>query len=206
MLLANPTEIREALGFDDMTDITDAITSALKAATTILSARLGTPFDAGEFTDRFYARDVGFRDGASVSTEFRLSRGFVREIVRCGYSDSMTALGLTPLDLSKNLMMDSQDRMIGRLRDYTTPYRGSFISITYTAGFPANPDDPDQYDLSVVPGWLQEAAKMRALIGLSGHPSLKQADVAIDTKTIDAELGAILSSNQRYTPVALLPM
>jgi hypothetical protein len=206
MFLANPVEIREALGFDEMADIDNAIRSCLKSATSILSARLGSPFDAGEFVDRYYVNAPGFRDGGSVQTEFRLSRGFVQEITGAGWSDSMTVLGMRPVPLLEYMIMDQRDREIGRVRDYTTPYGRSYVSIAYKAGFPVSKFDDETYDLDVVPGWLQEAAKMRALILLNGNAALEQATIKIDTKTLGEELNAILAEKKRYTPVAMLPL
>lgn len=205
MMLANPADIREALGFDDMSDIGQAIRGSLNATTAILSARLGSPFEETEVTDRFFV-PPGHNPPGTISTEFRLSRGFVKEITAATFSDSWEAIGLRTPDIMPALVMDQHDKVIGRIRDYTTPYSRAYMQVSYTAGFPVSPDDKDMYDPSVVPDWLQEAAKLRALIGLAGSPSFKQAEIVLDTKVMADELSALLVPNLRYIPLGIFPL
>ena len=89
MWLASVNEIRDDLGFDDMTDINEAIGAALHAAEPILAARLGSEFGELSVTDTFYVDEPGYVRGRSVQTEFRLTRGSVpplRSVLRSASS------------------------------------------------------------------------------------------------------------------------
>jgi hypothetical protein len=90
--------------------------------------------------------------------------------------------------------------------DYQTAYDQQYVRFVYTAGFAGDGSDPESYDLSAVPSWLQEAAKLQALITLETHPSLESAGVKQDVQALRAELGVIIRQHLRYAPVALLPI
>lgn len=204
MWLASVDEIRDDLGFDNMTDINEAIGAALHAAEPILAARIGSEFGELSVTDTFYVDEPGYVRGRSVQTEFRLTRGFVQTVSALGRADTLDALG-TSSEVSY-LGDVIQDKEKGVIRDFKTPYQRMFVRVAYTAGFPAASGDANSYDLEKVPTWLQQAAKLRAKLLLAGSPSLESAQIKIDVKTLTAELNALLANKVRYAPVALLPM
>jgi hypothetical protein len=202
MLLASVADIREGLGFDDMTDITIAIEAALHAAEPHLAAELGTPSFVGLSTiDTFYAHEPGLLRGTHVETQFRLTYGFVQASGFAGVHDTTylfeapTTLDTLAVHLEKGLV-----------RDFLTNFHRTYVRFSYNAGFPADGSNAESYDLDEVPSWLQEAAKLQALIMLETHPSLEEAGIQQDTKLLRAQLGAILAQHRRYAPLALLPL
>jgi hypothetical protein len=202
MLLAAVADLRAQLGFDDMTDINAAITGALHAAEPYLAAVLGTEFEETERADVFYVHEPGLQQGAHVQTEFRLRQGFVQ-------ADTLTVeIGNAyafedPTEVTSDVILQTEK---GVVTDYQTVYDRDYVRVTYTAGFAVDDDDADSYDLSVVPAWLQEAAKLQALITLETHPSLEGAGIKQDTNKLNAQLGHIVRRHMRYAPVALLPI
>lgn len=199
-MLADPTAVRDALGFDDMTDINEAIRSALATATVTISSRIGTSFDRNTVTDTYYVYESSWQQGSLNLTEFRLTQGFVSGAVvgtSSSLADGSDAQAMAGLTLMAEL---------GVVKDFQTRFDQKFVRLTYTAGFEADTTDPEMYDLTQVPAWLQDTAKLQALLILSKHPTLTQADVEIDARTISTQLNTILSRHTRYTPVALLPI
>lgn len=200
MLLASVTEIREQLGFDDMVNVVDAITGALEAAEPYFSSLLGTDFTEGAGLDLFYVPEPGFTDGAGCSTEFRLRHGFVTAVTSFG--SSTTATG-TLTDLSSGILVNAEK---GVVTDIQTRFYRNYVKVGYTKGFPVDPTDPASYDLTKVPGWLIQAAKLYALVTLETHPIMEEAGIKQDTKALRTQMDMITRSHLRYTPVAFLPL
>lgn len=208
MLLADPADIRSDLGFDNMTDINDAIQAALLASEPLIGARLGTGFDlVTDQVDVFYVPSPPFQQGQAVSTEFRLKRGFL-ESYSAIYGATFDALTSDPLDLAGILVGSADQLEKGVLVDYRTVYVNSYVQFTYTAGFHPASADPGEisYDLTEVPQWLQELAKIRAKIALADSAVVTEAQIKIDTKTLTSQYNTIAGYHQRYAPVALLPV
>jgi hypothetical protein len=206
MRLASVQTIREQLGFDDMTDINSAIEMALNSVEPQLAAQLGTRFERATVVDTFWVSQPGFRQGRHVETEFRLSRGMLAGAPLITYGFSASGSDHTTLEgLRVNLEK-------GTVHDFLTRYDGSYVRVSYSAGFEPemssgdNPAPTGQYVLDQVPGWLQEAAKLKALIHLAGAEPIQEAGITIDTKVLGEQLTSIINANLRYTPSALLPI
>ena len=60
--------------------------------------------------------------------------------------------------------------------------------------------------MSSIPDWLQQAAKLNALIGLADSPALTEAMVKLDVKTLQAQYQALLQRKMRYAPLAFIPL
>jgi hypothetical protein len=205
MLLAAVSDIIAELGFDAMTDITVATTQALDAATDVLAALLNTEFDSSIQSDTFFVSDPPYRNGPAVQTEFRLNYGMVSAVASVLVSDTMQGLDdpSSCTDVTNNLIWD-MDRGVGK--DFLTPYRRQFVRINYTQGFPVSGTDPTSYDLTTVPGWLQSAAKTRAMLDMADSPALSEAAIKLDKRMMGLKLNSLLSRHLRYAPLALLPL
>lgn len=212
MMLLDPTIIRDELGFDDMTDINDAITGAVQAATASLSAALHTSFDAGTHTDTWFVEAPLRKVAGLCETEFRLTYGFVQTLTSFGYSTYANLLGTSEALNSLSDVVLSAEK--GSIRDFTTDYTRTFARAVYTHGFAVDDANQDVYDQEQVPQWLKEAAKMQALVLLANSPALKQAGIDIDTYSYASlkqqgpgtVLQAILAQHARYMPLAILPL
>jgi hypothetical protein len=205
MLLASVTAIRDQLGFDDMSNITDAITGALHTAEALLSARLGTPFDAGAFSDTFYVDEPGFIQGDMYKTEFKLTRGFVQDVTEVSLT-TPTSMYFIVRDQPSLITSLATNKEKGLCLDVATFYRRSWVKISYTAGFTVDDTDPASYDLTKVPSWLQQLASLRAMLLLNGTGPLENAGIKLDAKTLGSEIEAIIQQHMRYFPTALLPV
>lgn len=204
MFLADIDGIREQLGFDQMVDIDNAIEAALNSATAQLAGLLQTSFDEEDMQDVFWVEKPPIQQGPHRMTEFRLSRGFV---------SSLSAATRTEVE---GLFQDEQpsdvlaaiklDRDKGHARDWTTWYNRNYVTFAYRSGFPRDAANPASYDLSAVPTWLQEAAKLNTLILMADHPTLTEAQIKLDTSMLAAQLDAMLTPKLRYTPTALMPL
>jgi hypothetical protein len=205
VLLASVRAVREALGFDDMPDVNAALTAALHAAEPMLAALLGTEFDEVERYDLYYVHEPLSGRTAALQTEFRLSRGFVRSeglrVRRAGTAERTGGSGA--FDCTPCVTLRDE---IGVVVDLATRYWRDFVRIDYAAGFAPDEDDAASYDLATVPSWLQEAAKLQALITLETHPVLEQAGIKQDTARLDRQLRLSLARHARYTPLAVLPV
>jgi hypothetical protein len=201
MLLTAVQGIRESLGFDDMTDINFAIEAALHAAEPQLAAQLGTSFARTAVTDTFFVRRPGYEDGRHVQTEFRLSRGLVvpTPVATRAYDPG-------PLDTEGRVVDGVRYNLDkGIARDWMTHYESEYVRFTYEAGFDVG-GSPETYDLTQVPTWLQEAAKLLAMLHLADSPTLTEANVKLEKLMLSQQLKALLSDHIRYAPMALLPM
>ena len=204
MMLTDPAIIRDALGFDDMTDINDAIEAALYAATQAIAARLNTSFDRAPHTDTWYVMEPLRHDNFLRQTEFRTRYGFVQSLDAISYGSEISHFGTSDAtDASSSVTLQGEK---GVIVDLKTDYTAKFVRAEYTYGFEADDDYPGVYDGTQVPTWLKEAAKLNALVLLANNPALDQADVTIDARTHQRTLEHILSQHARYTPLALLPL
>jgi len=202
MLLASVQGIRESLGFDDMTDINSAIEMALHAAEPQLAAILDTSFERSEVTDTFWVPAPGFRQGGHVRTEFRLSRGLLASAPSISASP-IASLSPSDTDLSSVMKVDHEK---GVARDWTTHFDNQYVTFHYQSGFEVDPDNDQSYNLSQVPSWLQEAAKLKCLLHLAGNPALTEAGINLDKKVLEAQYTALINKHIRYAPTALLPL
>ena len=193
MLLASVPSLRLELGFDDMTDINAAITAALNSAEPQLAVALNTSFTRDEATDTFWVRKPAIIEGKHHETEFWLRRGFL--------SAAPSVTGFPILDGSLVVNLEK-----GTVRDWTTYYRDATLVFSYTAGFAPDPSNAASYNLTQVPSWLQEAAKLLALARLADSPPITEAGIKIDVATIKVQLDALLGRHTRYAPMALYPL
>lgn len=201
MLLTPIKGIRDSLGFDDMTDINDAISTALHAAESQIASLLGTTFDRGQYTDVFWVPEPVFQDRNHVSTEFRLSRGLLASAPTISMAVDVKGTGAS--DLSGEMKVDLDK---GIAKDWSTWFNRHYVTFEYEAGFEPDDGDPDSYKDGQVPPWLQEAAKLKALVHLASNPSLTEAGVSLDEKVLDAQFASLINRHLRYAPMALLPL
>lgn len=227
MLLASVTEIIEQLGFDAMTDITNAVTMALDAAEAQIASVLDTDFTQGTYVDTFFVDQPPYQVGPAVSTEFRLSHGNVTALSTVYANGDPVGFGTDPvitydngsgwpyafapgenLDVTANISPTfvgvTKER--GVVKDFKTRYKRTWVQITYTSGFPADGGNAASYDLTTVPDWLQNAAKTCAMISLADNPSLTEAQITLDKAMLKTQYRALLSRKTRYAPMALLPL
>lgn len=206
MFLAAADTIRDVLGFDDMPDINAAVTNSLNSATTQLESLFTTSFARAVHEDIFFVPRAA--DERAVWTQFRLSNGFLAEdpIIEVGAAlDVLTPITLGKVHLERGLVTDLATRFVDQ-----------YVKITYTAGFelqetePAVPGDPApppvSYDLTQVPEWLQEAAKLKAFHLIGSNPALTEANVLLSAKTLAEQLAMLVNGRLRYHPSALLPL
>ena len=207
MLLASMTDIRERLGFDDMTDINFAATMALDAATPQIEAMLNTSFTQGSCVETFFVEKPPYMNRQAFRTKFRLNNGFVT-LTSVKFAYELAAFSQqTPngnfKDVTNTVMVDT-DR--GIVDDINNRYERQFVQIAYTAGFPVDGVNPDSYDLTAIPDWLQQAAKLRAMIGMADDAAVSEAGIKLDTKMIWAQFNALVSRKMRYAPTAKMPL
>jgi len=193
MLLASMTDIRERLGFDDMTDINFAATMALDAATPQIEAMLNTSFTQGSCVETFFVEKPPYMNRQAFRTKFRLNNGFVT---------------LTSVKSAYELAAFSEivDTDRGIVDDINNRYTLQYVQIAYTAGFPVDGVNADSYDLTAIPDWLQQAAKLRAMIGMADDAAVSEAGIKLDTKMIWAQFNALVSRKMRYCPTGRMPL
>lgn len=207
MLLADVSGIRESLGFDDMPDINAAIQTSLDAVEAQLASLFETDFAKGTVTDTFFVPRPEIEDQAFRFTSFRTSQGFltapptVISTLKGGWHRLIDNDG--PTDVSANVVCDLEK---GLIRDWTTCYRVSQVTMTYSYGFEVDPNNPDSYLLSQVPNWLQNAARLLSLVNLANDPVITEANIKIDTKTIGSQYALLVNKHLRYGPNAVLPL
>lgn len=187
MFLTSVANVRTQLGFDDMDDINLAIESALHSAEFQISGMLNTSLRSGSSVDSFYLYEPTFRQGTYFRSEVRLRHGFIR--------DTTTNFGSFTWDTEKGVGFDTSYRF-----DVET------LEVTYDYGFEADESNPDSFDLSVVPSWLQEAGRICTLINLADNPSLTKAEVKLDKEQLRRSLRGTLALHLRYAPTAILPI
>lgn len=209
MYLASPDDVREALGYEDMTNINLAIQAALDAAEPELSSLLTTGFRPATLSDTFYISQPSVQDVGAVETQMKLRRGFVQSItsiiVVSSPRDFTNAAMQTDITAD---VIDMCDLEKGVIKDYVTPYMRQYVRVTYAAGFPSDTltPNPKSYDLTIVPDWLQEAAKTLTMALLNDQPSLTEVGIKLDTPVLRRTLSNILAPHLRYAPSATLPL
>ena len=77
MLLANVDDVIAALGYDKMTDISNAAAMAVDAAESQLGSILNTEFDQGTFVDTYFVSEL---PGHGTEAQFRLRRGLLTSL------------------------------------------------------------------------------------------------------------------------------
>ena len=204
MLLASVDAVVRSLGFDPMSDISMSAMQAVDAAEAQLAAILSTEFDAGTFTDTFFVREPPFMSAQAFETEFRLRRGLVTALTSVKANYAIAQFGTsTDVDVTSTVVLHPDK---GVVRDFQTRYLCQYVQITYTAGFPVDANNPESYDLTKVPDWLQQAARLNAMIGLADSPALSEAQIKLDTKVLGMQYQALIGRKLRYAPSSLLPL
>jgi len=199
MLLFPPQQIREQLGFDDMPDINTAVTMAVEAIEPQIAGLLATEFEKQTgHMDVFFAVEPRVDQGRHRYTEFRLSRGFV-------FNVGVTAKDPTngTRTLGQTLLIDEAR---GVVRDIGTPFRNSYVEISFDSGFDADGTDPTLYDQAQVPDWLKQAARIGALRSLASNPTVTNAGIELDKGVLDAHYAALVNRHIRYAPDAILAL
>jgi hypothetical protein len=188
-----------------MTDITFAASMALDAATPQIEAMLNTSFAQNSYTETFFVAKPPYRDRQAFRTRFRLNNGFVAlTSMKVSYQLSdFTTAGATPTDVTSSVTVDA-DR--GVIDDIVNRYSSQYVRVAYTAGFPVDGTNADSYLLTAIPDWLQQAAKLRALIGMADDASLSEAGIKLDTKVLWPQFNALISRKMRYAPTAKMPI
>jgi hypothetical protein len=221
MYLAAVADLRSSLGFDDMTDINDAIGAALDAAETQLASVLRTEFGQVNVVDTFFIEET-MRMGRAVKTELLLSRGFVSSQPISLIVNQISPIWLSAFDIVQaNYNASGGGQIIGGLPgptpnfvfslekghgvDATNFYEATYISVAYVAGFATDPDTADSYLISSVPQWLQNAAKLMALILLADAAVITESGIVIDKKMNEQQLRLLTQPKVRYKPLALDP-
>jgi hypothetical protein len=203
--LASTTEIRTALGYDNIGDIVNAINAELASTTKQLAALIRVDsFDLRERADTFRVGDTPFLDHVP-RLRLLLSCGFVDpSTVRVLLGDSVAAIDAGQFT---EVVPDAVDAAKGVIADYHSDYSYRFVQVIYTAGFDNDLANPGQYVLDDVPFWLQEAAKLNARIMLAGNPLMTSGDKgAPDTTPFQKQLSQIVTPRIRYVPSALQPI
>ena len=219
MLLANVDDVIAALGYDKMTDISNAAAMAVDAAESQLGSILNTEFDQGTFVDTYFVSEL---PGHGTEAQFRLRRGLLTSLTSMLVSPDPTQFGnpsyatdvsdCAITDLTKGFVKDFRSQFVlqaapvGNSLIFRGGYRRRYVQITYLAGFAPDPNNPASYLISSVPDWLQQAAKLNALIGLADSPALTEAMIKLDTKTLQLQYNALLQRKLRYAPLAQLPL
>lgn len=221
MKLVSEAQVREALGFEDMTDITLAIRTILPAVTASLEVALDTSFELSTAQEDFYVPPHKGPDvNGHMEIKLRLNNGFIAPGT-CVVTSGMTSQSLVtePIsiqtmtfrsykDIEKGVLFDNRTFYAGTTRrlasiDYLA---GPYIRVAYTYGFDVEEGDPELYDQARVPQWLKDAAIIQSQMFLSGHPILKNAESVPDTDYLTKALRALLLSHQRFVPGSLIPM
>ena len=205
MRLASTTDIRTALGYDNIGDIVNAINAELASTTKQLAATIRVDsFDRKERADTYRVGDTPVLDSVP-RLRLLLSCGFVEaDTVRVLLGDSVGAIAAGHFT---EVVPDAVDAAKGVIADYHSDYSYRFVQVIYTAGFRDDLDHPGQYLFDDVPLWLQEAAKLNARIMLGGNPLMTSGDKgAPDTRQFQAQLSQILTPRIRYVPSALQPI
>jgi hypothetical protein len=205
MFLASPDVIRESLGFEDMTDISEAVKSALDASEPLLASMLNTDFTAGEATDIYYLQEPGHEMGQMFVTEFRLTHGLLTELTAAHKASAMTVFDTADAEniLTSGLIVDLEK---GVIKDLSNRYSRQFVRFTYSYGLPVSEVDERSYDLTVVPLWLQEAAKTQALIFLADSAPVTEANIKLDKAVLGQQLRHQLARKVRYIPLGVMPL
>lgn len=216
MLLASVADVRESIGFDDMPDVVSAVRKAMDGVEPRLSAMLRTEFGRVDgqvdlfFVERPQVRHaahvpaVNLRTAGGVRTEMLLSRGFVApgsvEVLVSSHVDGFDPED-SPTDITAEVRLNES---AGELVSLRHDFRAAWVQVTYDAGFETDVDDPQSYDLSQVPSWLQEAARLATLATLSDNPVFANADAGLDSKSLWQQVEAVVVPKTRYAPTALL--
>jgi hypothetical protein len=203
--LASTTDIRTALGYDNIGDIVNAINAELASTTKQLAATIRVDsFDRKERADTYRVGDTPVLDSVP-RLRLLLSCGFVEaDTVRVLLGDSVGAILGGEFT---EVVPDAVDAERGVIADYHSDYSYRFVQVIYTAGFRDDLNHPGQYLLDDVPFWLQEAAKLNARIMLAGNPLMTSGDKgAPDTTPFQKQLSQIVTPRIRYVPSALQPI
>jgi hypothetical protein len=213
----------QELGFDDMPDARSAVEAAIASATPTVAADLGTPnFDRALSTDVFYIEEPTRRVGSAGHTEFKLTFGMVTAISAVtsngfGGGDGVGVLDengvrrlVTYAEAAGGVLsrftnsVESLEK--GILKDHSWLYNRETLTIQYEHGFETDANDPKLYDLDTVPDWLQQAAKLKALMTMAASPVMQQAQIRMETQAMKLEYQGIISAKRRYAPSAILPL
>lgn len=213
MYLVPVSTIRNALGYDNLTDIVTAIKAGLDTADVGLAASLRTTFEEQARVDYFHVK-ASFQPATDVrQTSFLLKQGFVQASPAYTMKAAPTRAGLAETsavnlrDVTNFGDLTSMDTERGVVIVDGYDLTGLYVKVGYTAGFGADADEEDLYDQTEVPTWLQEMAKVSSMIDVVTNPSLFGEDeTKPNTKVLTNKLGLMITDHVRYEPLARKPL
>jgi len=208
MRLALVQDLLDELGYDsNLVNITKAVGAALDTATARLASVLRTDFRQVSIVDMFYVNEMTrLSQGAGFYTKVCLSHGFLTA------SPALVALASSSMpDIASGNTVNVTSQMLlalekGVALDAYTDYTQKWLRFTYTKGFPVSGGDALTYDTTVVPNWLQIAAKLHAKMSLVSNPSLEDAKISMDIKAIQREFTDVIHGHLRYAPDCITPV
>lgn len=203
MRLGSLVDLQKAIGFDPGVH-EDVLTSAVEAGTQNLIAILETELDRATVVDQFYILPTGSIPlGRDWRTRLALSRGFVDGSVVVQYGSMLTEINMPVSGTS--VLVDNQK---GAVTITGPDLRNQYITVSYTAGFAEDPDNPGS--LLGVPKWLDEVFVMAAMAALdSNNPTIRHDDTAAaaaSAKALNAQVMSRVNSNLRYFARATRPI
>lgn len=193
-MLSSVDNVRQRLGFDDITSINTALQSALEGATTEIAQFLRTKFDRVTQTDIFCPRFTMQR-GSIYQVNLALKAGFVSD-VSIGTSPTFDGVSDSPTAVSSGAVIDGEKGSV--VLGYRSDLTNQFVSITYTAGFEVDGSKVYQN----VPDWLRIAAENYAISILDRNWPALRGDQG---KAWEAAMDGVregLTANVRYFPSA----
>jgi hypothetical protein len=130
MDLVSVEEIKERMALNDSEEVDSTLTTCIIAATSMLSASLGTDFDSASHTDLFYLDSNDRPPDFRSNFRLRLTKAFLTDdavVVKVGdtISDITTSVSATEVQINRRK----------GIVYIPSSYEGYYVSVAYTAGF-----------------------------------------------------------------------
>ncbi len=232
-LLRSVEDTRKILGFGEDADRDEAIESHLNTAVETISDRIRTEITRVDVVDTFFVREtmvhrVGGRSvgraanargaglfvvGGATTIEFNLGRGFVDSgqtitVLASGTEDGLDDTALrTDLQNVPGTGIDHTlfDHERGILRVQDILLNGSYVRVTYKAGFLDDSGSPSVFEDT--PEWLVRASDLEARIMVNADAVFGRDKVRKDQQeTLESRLSSVMLKHARYSPMSEKPV
>lgn len=214
MHLFNLASFAVRFGIDmSVSDFSDAVTEASKAATSAVASRFRfQDFEQYPARRDIFRCDRMFGQGNSQHRQFNLARGFIDGVtgfsiyatdsiihVRNGDTNQLTNLQDSAQDGQSNYVVIDAEQ--GLVTVHSQDLTDMWVVINYTCGLPVATDD--QYEQ--VPAWLKDAGEAQALLLLKYNRAFKTDDGVDEMRPISDSLDRLWGAHARIYPSALKP-
>lgn len=192
-MIVTASEVRQRLFLQDLAEIDANLEPVIVGAQAQIEALWGSKFAKGTSTDTYSVTNLSYGGNIRLRLRYGLVRSTPVPTVKLTASRGLPLSDLTDMDTSEYVILYELGHVIipEVYEDYT-------VVVGYDYGM----EDGEE-----APAWLKEAVTLQSMIGVMTQNLKPEAPNFRDAiRPLQAQLGQLLDTNVRRTPLAQAPL